>query len=255
MRRHIRGWFDYSLGAVRAVLAVACAMLPRRYWPALDEFLPVSDAAGPAGILTLLAGAAIGIPGFLHHAEGQSSGNADALASVISMTSAAELRQLLAGANGISLFTFLLLTPAGWATMYLGLSGLVRAAGAWLDDPHGDFLLTIADAAFVRTRRDRKARRSRTAREALEGAEVPDRVVPGNQVGLSEAELVIVSSRRKAGWDAGTVVLTDGPVYRVGNIVERTIRGRLRTLYPLTEHKDFEVFRRTVRYDMPGSNK
>ena len=85
----------------------------------------------------------------------------------------------------------------------------------------------------------------------LEGPEIPDRVVPGAQVGLPDALLVVVASRRKPDWDAGTVVITPGSIYRVGTIVERTIRGRLRTLYPLTEHKDFEAFRRTVHYDMP----
>jgi hypothetical protein len=103
----------------------------------------------------------------------------------------------------------------------------------------------------VRSRRDRTTRNARVAREALEGPEVADRLVPGSQAGLPDAELVIIASRRKAGWDAGTVLLTDGPSYRVGTIVERTMHGRLRTLYPLTEHKDFEAFRRTVRYDLP----
>jgi hypothetical protein len=251
MRRHVRGLFDHFLGLVRAVIAVACAMLPRRYWPALEEFFPVGAAAGPAGILTMLAGAAIGIPGFLRHAASQSSANADALASVVTITTAADMRRLMSGVNGISLFTFLLLTPVGWATTYLGLSGLVRAAGAWLDDPHGDLLLTAADAAFVRGRRDRQARQSRTARETLEGPEVPDRVVRGDQVGLPDATLVIVAARRKAGWDEGTVVMSGETAYRVGTIVERTIHGRLRTLYPLTEHKDAEVFRRVVHYKMP----
>jgi hypothetical protein len=66
-------------------------------------------------------------------------------------------------------------------------------------------------------------------------------------------DLVIVASRVKPGWDKGTVVLSGDKTYRVGSIEERTIAGRLRTLYPLTEHKDFEVFRRTVRYELPGA--
>ncbi len=251
MAGHVRGYIDYMLAVSRAVAGVACAMLPRRYWPALDERFPVSEAAAAAGILTMLAGVAIGIPGFIHHAQGESEAHTAAFASVLTMTSAADNRQFLAGVNGLALFTFLLLTPARWATMYLGLSGLVRAAGAWFDDPHGDFVLTLADTAIVSGWRDRQARKSRAAREALEGPNVPDRVVPGAQVGLGNAELVIVASRQKPGWDTGTVVLTEGPSYRVGAIVERTIHGRLRTLYPLTEHKDFEVFRRTVRYGMP----
>jgi hypothetical protein len=71
-------------------------------------------------------------------------------------------------------------------------------------------------------------------------------------VGCPDADLVIVASRRKEGWDTGTVVLTGSGSYRVGTIVERTIGGHLRTLYPLSEHNDLEVFRRTVRYELPA---
>jgi hypothetical protein len=251
MRRHLRGYTAYMAEGVRAVAAVLCAMLPRRYWPALDQFLPVSEAAGAAGIVTVLIAGSIGIPGFLRHAQNQSDAHAAAVASVIGMSETVANRRFLSGVNGLSLFTFLLLTPPGWATMYLGLSGVVRAAGAWLDDPHGDFLLTAADAALTRTSRDRQARKARETREALEGPEVPDRLVSGTQLGMPEAQLVVVASRPKPGWDAGTVILTQGPSYRIGRIVERTIHGRLRTLYPLNEHKDSEVFRRTVRYDLP----
>jgi hypothetical protein len=251
MRRHVRGYVEYMMAAARGLVAVGCAMLPRRYWPVLDEFFPVTEAAAPSGILTIVLAAAIGIPGFLHHAKAESDAHADAVAAALGTPDTVANRQFLSGVNGLALFTFLLVTPAGWATMYLGLTGLVRSAGAWFDDPHGDFLLTLADAALVRSRRDRMTRNARVAREALEGPEVADRLVPGSQAGLPDAELVIIASRRKAGWDAGTVLLTDGPSYRVGTIVERTMHGRLRTLYPLTEHKDFEAFRRTVRYDLP----
>jgi hypothetical protein len=30
------------------------------------------------------------------------------------------------------------------------------------------------------------------------------------------------------------------------------VEGRLRTFYPLTEHKDFEAFRRVVHYELPS---
>lgn len=132
--------------------------------------------------------------------------------------------------------------------------GLVRTVAAGLDDPHGDLLLTVVDGVLLRSVRRGQARWTRTSREGLEGPPVPDRVVPGAQVGLPAAQLVVVASRRKPDWDAGTVVITAGSVYRVGAIVERTIRGRLRTLYPLTEHKDFEAFRRTVHYELPPEN-
>jgi hypothetical protein len=134
------------------------------------------------------------------------------------------------------------------------LTGLFRTVGAALDDPHGDLLLTVVDGVIVRSVRSGQARSARTSREELEGPQVADRVVPGAQVGLPDAQLVVVASRRKPDWDAGTVVITADSVYRVAVIVERTIRGRLRTLYPLTEHKDFEAFRRTVHYELPPEN-
>jgi hypothetical protein len=46
-------------------------------------------------------------------------------------------------------------------------------------------------------------------------------------------------------------VLTADAAYRIGQPEERTIAGRLRTLYPLTEHKDFEAIRKSVYYDWP----
>ena len=231
-------------------------MLPARFWPNLDRHLPVTESAFLASLLTLLAGAAIGIPGFLNHAAEQASFNTQAMLNAAASNSPDAQSvdsSMSVGMSSLSLFTFLLLTPAGWATMYLGLTGLVRTAAAALDDPHGDLLLTVVDGVLVRSVRSSQARGARTSREELEGPQVADRVVPGAQVGLPGAQLVVVASRRKPDWDAGTVVITADSIYRVGTIVERTIRGRLRTLYPLTEHKDFETFRRTVRYELPDN--
>ena len=59
------------------------------------------------------------------------------------------------------------------------------------------------------------------------------------------------ASRAKHGWENGVTVFTAGAAYRIGQPVERTIAGRLRTLYPLTEHKDFEAVRKSVHYDLP----
>ena len=247
---------DYVGGLSKRVAGIAATVLPARLWPYLDEHLPATESAFPASLLTFLGGAAIGIPGFLKHATEQAGINTQAMLDAA--TSAAPGAQYVdssmsVGMTSLSLFTFLLLTPQGWATMYLGLTGLVRTAGATFDDPHGDLVLTLVDAGIVRTLRNRRTRNRRVNREALEGTEVPDRVVPGSQVGLPGAQIVVVASRRKPDWDAGTVVITSRSAYRVGDIVERTIHGKLRTLYPLTEHKDFEVFRRTVHYELPES--
>ena len=143
-------------------------------------------------------------------------------------------------------------TPAGWATTYLGVTGVIRALGCAGDDPFGDPLLTAIDAMVWRAVSGRRAESERTRRELLEGPDVPDRVVPGVKLGMPDVDFVIVASRVKPDWDQGTVLIGSEKNYRVGAIEERTIAGRLRTLYPVTEHKDLEVFRRAVRYDLPG---
>jgi len=242
----VGGFFTRAAG-------IAAAMLPVRLWRNLDGHLPVTESAFIASLLTLLAGAAIGIPGFLTHATEQAAYNTQAMLNAAATAGDGQSvdSSMSVGMSSLSLFTFLLLTPLGWATTYLGLTGLARTVAAALDEPHGDFFLTVVDKVLVRSVRGGQAYRTRTNREQLEGPDVPDRVVPGAQLGLPDAQLVVVASRRKPDWDAGTVVVTNGPIYRVGVIVERTIHGRLRTLYPLTEHKDFETFRRTVRYELP----
>ena len=66
---------DLLLDSFRRIGGIAAAMLPVRLWPELDEYLPVSSSAFLAGLLTFLAAAAIGIPGFLNHAAEQASLN------------------------------------------------------------------------------------------------------------------------------------------------------------------------------------
>src|SRR5436189_253340 len=153
------------------VLALPVAVLPHRLWARLPWWLPVRSAAFIAGILTLLAGMAVGIPGFLAHAGvNVSIANQGVLDAAMRDPRVGYERGAVAGAVSLSIFTFLLLTPEGWLTMYLVGTGGVRAAAAWFDDP-----------------------------------------------------------------------------------VERTIAGRLRTLYPLAEHTDLEAVRKSVQYDMPDA--
>jgi hypothetical protein len=80
---------------------------------------------------------------------------------------------------------------------------------------------------------------------------VRDRIVRGAQVGLPNAELVIVASRIKEGWDPRAVVLSDRGEFRIIEVEDRLIDGRLRRLYVLARHNDLEVFRRTVQYEFP----
>ena len=233
-------------GALTFVAAMVVAPLPFRVWQRLPGGLQLKSAAFVAGILTLLAGAAVGIPGFLEHAAANVS-----MANAVQVATGPINRSLTQGFAGMSLYTFLLLTPKGWLTMYLAGTGAVRAGSAWFDDPVGDPVLTGLDAIAWGTHRRLNSARARRSREGLEGAEIPDRAVSGANAGIPSCDLVIVSSRSKPGWSRGVVVYTADTCYRIGDPVERMIAGHLRTLYPLTEHTDLEAVRKSVNYDLP----
>jgi len=258
---HITGFASFIAGGVGRAVGVLAAMLPARWWPWLDSYVPASTSAIPASILTLLAGMAIGIPGFLSYAQdAASAANAVAWETAKQNPDTANVGALLRGApsafSALSLGLFLFTTPAGWLTMYLGASGLLRAVSAAIEDGFGDPLLTAVDAIACSARRRTMTTLDRVRRETLEGPEMPDRIMGAAQLNITGAELVIVASRPKPDWDKGTVVLTpEGTAYRVGVIEQRTVAGRLRTLYPLTEHKDLEAFRRCVRYELPPGRK
>ena len=244
------------------IAGVAAATLPKHWWPKLDPYVPATDSASIAGILTILVAGAIGVPGFIDHTVRQVSLNNQAvLAAATKAASRPEAEETLSqrdwgrmfvGVSSLSLFTFIFLTPAGWASTYLGISGTWRAIAAAVDDPFGDPILTAVDSVLLRGVRRARADAARRKRETFEGPVVPDRVVRGSHIGINGADLVIISARRKLSWNTGTVVDTGERWYRVTSIEERTIGNRLRTLYVLTRHRDHEVFRRGVRYDMPG---
>jgi hypothetical protein len=226
--------------------AMAGSLLPHRLWDRLPAGFPLQSASFASGLATFFLGAAIGIPGFLEH-----------MAATVSLANETTLkydffnRGLSSGFAGLSIFTFLLLTPKGWLTMYLMGTGGVRMAAAWFGDPVGDPVLTGLDVVLWRRRARRRALQEARTREDLEGPETPDRVVSPAQAGIPGCELVIVASRAKPGWSRGVVVYTADTCYRIGDPVERTIAGNLRTLYPLTEHTDLEAVRRSVHYDLP----
>src|SRR5207237_507681 len=120
--------------------------------------------------------------------------------------------------------------------------------------PVGDPVLTGLDEILWRRWARRKAKQNVRARQDLEGPEIPDRIISSDRAGIPGCDLVIVSSRRKPGWARDVVVYTAEACYRIGDPVERTIAGNLRTLYPLTEHTDLEAVRKSVNYDMPDAH-
>jgi hypothetical protein len=127
-------------------------------------------------------------------------------------------------------------------------------AAAWFDDPMGDPILTGIDEILRRQLAGMRGQYASATRALLEGAEIRDRVISSAKAGIPGCDFVIVSSRRKPGWERGVAVYTAAGCYRIGEPVERTIAGKLRTLYPLTEHADFEAIRKSVQYDMPDAH-
>jgi len=234
------------------VAAIGAALLPHRHWRRLPSSLPLDSTAFLSGILTVFAGAAVGIPGFLEHAGFEVSlANQAMVDEAMRNPNAGYSRGMVQGFAGLAFFTFLLLTPKGWLTLYLFGSGGVRAGGAWFDDPVGDPILTVLDNCLFRSRERRQVQQARRNREALEGPEIPDRVVTSTAAGIPGCDLVIVASRKKPGWERDVVVFTTSACYRIGEPVERTVAGCLRTLYPLSDHKDLEAVRKSVEYDLP----
>jgi hypothetical protein len=231
--------------------AIAASLLPSRLWRRLPSSWPMAGATFASGLITLLLAAAIGIRGFLDHAQATSSLGLDAeLHRVFTNPDAGYRQGMVQGFAGLAIFTFLLLTPKGWLTLYLAGSGSLRMAAAWFDDALGDPLLTAIHALVARGGGRWRARAARNNRDALEGPAVADRVVSSSAAGIPGCDVVVVASRRKPGWERGVAVFTPDGCYRLGEPVEQTIAGRLRTLYPLSEHADLEAIRRSVNYDV-----
>lgn len=239
---------DYLLSIGRGVLATALAMLPRHYWSRFEPALPVGSAALVAGLITLLAGATLGITGFFTHLHETASANNELFLQA-AVKAQEDTMPMPSALNVLALFTFLFLTPQGWASSYLVASGAIRVGGAMFDDAHGDLLLTLADAGVRKWRGARAGGIEVSYRYRLEGPHVRDRIFEGAAIGLPQAHLVIVASRIKPGWEPGAVVLSDRGEFRIIQVEDRTIDGRLRRLYGLARHTDVEVFRRTVTYD------
>ena len=246
---------------LRGLAAVPVSMLPVRYWDRFP-FLPVEQRALLAAVLTMLAGFATGIRGFLAYAE-----RAGAIAADLTLEIARQQNQgQLAPDPALNyapfasmLFApvaFAFFTPLGLLATYLVLSGLARVFGSVTLNPFGDPLLTGLDHLVRGTRTRTHERSERRHREREEGADVPDRVYEGSWANLAGVDYVVVSARRKPGWEAGTFVITPDRWYTLGTPFDmRTPDGRLRTVYPLTAQTSNEVLRRGVHYELPPERK
>jgi hypothetical protein len=203
-----------------------------------------------AAVATLLLGIGLGGTGFLSYAQGAASRSNDLLlesdAKGIDMPGSMPISSMVTAP-----IAFALGTPLGLFATYLTLTGLYRGVAAAVGEARPDPVLGLLAWGWRRSARGRTEARDAREREAREGPEVADRLVLPARVGIEGADLVVVASRRKASWTAGTVLDCDGRWFRVGEPVERPFAVGLRTLYPLVETKEAEVFRRVVPYVLP----
>ena len=214
-------------------LAVVAGLLPKRYWNDID--LPVENVALVSALLTFFGGAALGITGYFEY-----------MAYVLAQ------REFTLPPFMLAVFiSYVLLTPRGLFSLYLLLSGLVRMISGWIEQPEGDPVLTLADAAWRRLLATQRDTRQRKDRLALEREDEPDRRYDGEWAGLKGVDFVIVSARRKPGWTKGTYVITSDGWYVLGDPFDRPMANGLRTVYPLTEHRTLEVLRKGVSYELP----
>lgn len=252
--------FDDLTGFVgewaRRLVAVVLCLLPGRHWGRFES-LPLANMAAASALITAAAGVAIGVSGYLVYM----SGVADAMNTVALKLAASQAQHppgkddlsffSVRAAGALSIFGFALFTPVGLASTYLVLTGCLRLTAYVVNEPLGDPLLTGIDA-LVRGVRD-KAQRAwrRRRRHALEGREVPDRLVPGKWADVPGADYVVIASRRKEAWTKGAIVMTAETWYRLGEPFDFRSPEGLRTAYPLTALQTTEVLRRGVRYELP----
>ncbi len=246
----------YALLALgRGLAALLGAFLPRRRWHSLSG-LPIEPLAPVSGLMTLAAGVIVGVGGFLQFAWRAAGGIVDTTVQIaarqVRHEAAGEITTFaMQGVSALSVVAFLFFTPLGLFAMYLVVSGFVRAAAAWVDDPVGDPILTGLDALAMRSADRARETHARRLREREEGPEVPDRLLPADAANLAAFDYVVVSSRRKPDWTAGTFVITSERWYRLGEAFEVRLPDGLRTVYPLKELKDGSVLRRGVACELP----
>jgi hypothetical protein len=232
---------------MRTVAAVILANLPVNWWGPFEDRFPLRTSAWISALVTLFAGFAIGIPGYLQFLATAADGfNA---AVVFDPNLADASRGWAVG----SLAVYLLATPQGLLATYLALGGLVRFASAFIvDDVRGDFLLTWLDAGVRKLWGRASARDARVAREKLEGPDMPDRLVTGDAVGRADASYVVLAARQKPMWERNSYLVTaDGTAYRIGERFDLKTLAGLRTAYPIVELKTGEAIRHAIPYELP----
>jgi hypothetical protein len=240
---------------IDGVLALPAALLPKRYWQSID--LPVPNVAPLSSLLTMLAGFAIGIRGYfaflerLRHVSGVSIMDISKAQIEGRLPETANVSAIPTALAAMAPITFALFTPLGLVATYFVLSGLIRSVAAYIDEAHGDPILTGVDWAARTLVTSRQQRSARVKRAELENIDEPDRRYDGAWAGLTGVDFVIVSARRKPGWTKGTWVTTDDGWFVLGEPFDRPMPNGLRTVYPLTAQNTLEAVRKSVPYQLP----
>jgi hypothetical protein len=236
------------------MLGVLAALLPRRYWNRVELAWRVPPRPALSAIVTLVAALCVGGPAFVRHAL-QGSTHATALTMAIAgdqirRPADHEVTSDFTQALTILSMVAFVATPVGLISLYLALSGALRTGCVYFDDPMGDPALTAIDTAVRRG----AATTARIGRRLVQrfrfGREVPDRVTTGAAVGNPKAEVAVLSARPKDQWTVGTMVIASNVCYRIVEIGERPLDGRVWMAYLLARKTDAGIVRRTVRYNL-----
>lgn len=240
---------------IDGVIALPFALLPRRYWQSFD--LPVASVAPLSGFITLLLGFVVGFTGYFGYLQRLRSVAGLSILEISKLQVAGTLPETIevSGAPGAVYMTapiaFALFSPLGLFATYLVVSSIFRIASSYIDDAHGDPVLTAADAIARRMFGSHRQRSERVSRERLEGAVEPDRRYDGEWAGLTGVDFVIVSARRKPEWHTGTFVITSDGWFTLGEPFDRPTANGLRTIYPLILQTTPDVVRKSVQYELP----
>lgn len=240
---------------IDGILALPLTLLPKRYWQSFD--LPVPNMAPLSGFIALFAGFAIGIRGYFAYLEGLRNINGVSIMDISETQVAGKLPETVgvsaapAAVASMAPLAYALFTPVGLFATYLLLTSIFRIASSYIDDPHGDPLLTGLDGLARRWFGAHRTRSARVARESLEGAVEPDRRYDGHWAGLTGVDFVIVAARRKPEWTKGTWVITNEGWFVLGESFDRPMPNGLRTVYPLTAQTRLEALRKSVPYELP----
>lgn len=225
---------------VTYALGIFVCVLPRRYW---GEF---RKAAFLSGVFTAFAGVILMIGGYVRHVDAIALALGEAALRTGQMTTA----DLGHGAVAFGPISFLF-TPIGLFSTYVFVSGVVRSVALAAYDPYGDPILEVSDWAIRSIHRQETEKRDAAQRLEREGVETPDAIETADVAGFANCDFVLIASRKKDGWTKGAVVHTGTHRLTLGEPIDRTAGGKLRTVYPLTVKTDLSVDRRVVNYEWP----